>query len=176
MEKLWIFGYGSLMWRPGFDFVEVQKAKLFGLHRRLCIYSHVHRGTPDRPGLVLGLDKGGSCEGLAFKVADEKQDEVVEYLREREQINGVYVEGQRKLQLEDGQQVKALCFSALTSHKQYAPKLSHEDMLNVIKGAVGQAGPNEDYVISTAKKIAELGTRDLPLERLCSALEGKSHS
>ena len=82
---LWVFGYGSLMWRPGFDFIDRAPARLIGLHRALCIYSHVHRGTPERPGLVLGLDRGGACRGIAFRVEAAKKDGTIAYLREREQ-------------------------------------------------------------------------------------------
>ena len=91
-SDLWVFGYGSLMWRPGFAFEERGLATIRGLHRALCIWSHVHRGTPDRPGLVLGLDRGGSCKGVAFRVAGARRQETIAYLREREQVTSVYVE------------------------------------------------------------------------------------
>ena len=94
---LWIFGYGSLMWRPGFDYVEARQAKLIGEHRALCIYSFVHRGTPEKPGLVLGLDRGGACQGMAFRVAADRRDGVVAYLREREQATSVYREVRRSV-------------------------------------------------------------------------------
>src|SRR4051812_49632753 len=86
LEDLWVFGYGSLMWRPGFPFVERRLAHLHGYHRSLCVVSHVHRGTPEKPGLVLGLDRGGRCLGVAFRVAAAEADSTVEYLREREQV------------------------------------------------------------------------------------------
>lgn len=84
---LWVFGYGSLLWRPGFAFTEKAPARVTGLHRSLCIYSFVHRGTPERPGLVLGLDRGGACRGIAFRVASAEREAVVHYLREREQAS-----------------------------------------------------------------------------------------
>jgi cation transport protein ChaC len=88
----WVFGYGSLMWRPGFAFEEKRIATIHGYHRSLCVYSHVHRGTQEAPGLVLGLDRGGSCQGVAFRVRDENWNEVIDYLREREQVTSIYLE------------------------------------------------------------------------------------
>src|SRR3974390_2806866 len=99
-EDLWIFGYGSLMWRPGFSFVERAPARLFGLHRALCVYSFVHRGTPERPGLVLGLDAGGACRGIAYRVSAHLRCETVAYLRAREQITSVYRETMRSIVLQ----------------------------------------------------------------------------
>ncbi len=81
--ELWVFAYGSLMWRPGFEFRERRNARLIGAHRALCVYSFVHRGTPEKPGLVLGLDRGGACRGVAYRVAHGKRDETVAYLRAR---------------------------------------------------------------------------------------------
>src|SRR5690606_16263770 len=95
----WVFGYGSLMWRPGFDYEERREAVLYGAHRRLCIYSHFHRGTPERPGLVLGLDRGGSCRGIAYRVAAADYTAVLDYLRGREQVTGVYREVTRRVRL-----------------------------------------------------------------------------
>src|SRR2546421_11293351 len=87
---LWVFGYGSLMWRPGFDFVEQVPARLIGEHRALCVYSFVHRGTPEKPGLVLGLDRGGACRGIAFRVAEQNREATIAHLRAREQVTSVY--------------------------------------------------------------------------------------
>src|SRR5262245_47990641 len=98
------------MWRPGFPFVERRPGRLIGAHRSLCVYSFVHRGTPERPGLVLGLDRGGACRGIAFRVEAQHRDETVAYLRAREQVTSVYREAMRSVWLESGERVSALCY------------------------------------------------------------------
>ena len=110
MGDFWVFGYGSLIWRPGFAHVETSRARLHGFRRSLCVYSWVHRGTEQRPGLVLGLDRGGSCVGLAFRVPGELRDEVVAYLRERELVTKVYLERLLPVRLASGETVAALCY------------------------------------------------------------------
>ena len=111
---LWVFGYGSLIWKPGFAFLEQKRARLIGEHRSLCIYSMVHRGTPEKPGLVLGLDRGGACQGVAFRIAANERKATVAYLREREQVTGVYREVMRSvwLQADARQRVSALADAA----------------------------------------------------------------
>src|ERR1043166_808003 len=91
-EELWVFGYGSLIWRPGFEFLERIEARLVGAHRALCVYSFVHRGTAGRARLVLRPDQGGACRGMAYRVAAEKRAETIAYLRAREQATMVYRE------------------------------------------------------------------------------------
>src|SRR5215468_11498184 len=117
-EDLWIFGYGSLIWRPGFAFVECVPARLFGLHRALCVYSFVHRGTPERPGLVLGLDQGGACRGVAYCVSAAERASTIAYLRAREQVTSVYRETVRPIWLkrEPEQRVSALCYMVDRGH------------------------------------------------------------
>src|SRR5262245_10460801 len=165
---LWVFGYGSLMWRPGFDFVEQVPARLIGEHRALCVYSFVHRGTPERPGLVLGLDRGGACRGIAFRVAAEKREETVAYLRAREQVTSVYREVMRSVWLENDaqQRVGALAYVVDRGHVQYAGRLSLADQLSHVRQGHGQSGANRDYVISTVKAIEAQGFRDTQLHRL----------
>lgn len=164
MNDLWVFGYASLMWRPGFDFVEKQRARLAGYHRSLCIYSWEHRGTKERPGLVMGLDRGGACVGVAFRVADQNKEDVLAYLRKRELVTNVYLERTGNTLLDDGRKVQALTYVADTKHEQYAGKLAASDAAKHVCGAVGQMGPNEDYVLNTADHIQELGIKDKWLE------------
>src|SRR5215468_4131183 len=119
---LWVFGYGSLMWRPGFEFTERVPARLIGEHRALCVYSFVHRGTPERPGLVLGLDHGGTCRGVAYRAKGRARAATLAYLREREQVTNVYVERVRPVILADHaeRRVPAVCYMVDRSHPQYA--------------------------------------------------------
>lgn len=166
----WIFGYGSLIWSPGFAYLRAERALLRGAHRRLCILSHRHRGTPERPGLVFGLERGGSCVGRAFRVAPDAWPEVREYLREREQVTGVYRETVRAIRLAGGERVTALVFLADPHHVQYAGRLSLEAQLAYVRGARGASGPNEDYVINTAEHLSALGIVDRPVLALSAML------
>ncbi|MDF1608056.1 gamma-glutamylcyclotransferase [Hoeflea sp. YIM 152468] len=170
MDEFWVFGYGSLMWRPGFDHEETRQARLFGYHRALCVRSFVHRGTPDRPGLVLGLDRGGSCHGVAFRVRQDLRDAVIGYLRQRELATHVYLETTRKVRLDSGEDVRAVTYVVDRSHQQYAGALSVDDALARVSGAVGQSGPNEEYVINTAAHLRTLGLRDEHLESIAARL------
>src|SRR5712675_2179528 len=127
-EDLWVFGYGSLIWRPGFDYLERVPANIIGMHRSLCIYSFDHRGTPERPGLVLGLDFGGACRGIAYRVAAKQRAATLVYLRGREQTTAVYRELVRGVWLEGqpDRRVEALCYAVDRGHPQYAGRLSHD--------------------------------------------------
>ena len=166
MGDFWVFGYGSLMWRPGFAHTETCRARLHGFRRSLCVSSFVYRGTPGRPGLVLGLDHGGSCVGLAFRVPDELRDEVVAYLRDRELVTGVYLERMLPVRLENGENVVAMAYVVDRSHEQYAGNLDEAAAAKIVSGAVGQAGPNEEYVLNTIAHIRALGIRDHWLEEV----------
>lgn len=160
---LWVFGYGSLIWRPGFEFVERVPALLKGAHRKLCVYSYAHRGTPERPGLVLGLDRGGSCHGIAFRVEAHRHAETIAYLREREQITMVYKEVVRPVFLKDGRVVPALSYVVDRGHRQYASGLKREDLLALVRQGVGQSGANPDYVFNTVAALKDLGIHDSTL-------------
>ena len=172
VQEFWVFGYGSLMWRPGFEYVESQQALLHGFHRSLCIYSHVHRGTPDRPGLVMGLDRGGACRGMAFRVEPGRWDETVSYLRAREQVTMVYLERTFKIALQSApaRRVTALTYIVDRHHHQYAGKLSHQEQLAYIRQGTGKSGPCDEYVISINDHILEMGMRDSTLDDLCAEL------
>jgi cation transport protein ChaC len=175
---LWVFGYGSLMWRPGFDFEERLPARLVGEHRALCVYSFVHRGTPEKPGLVLGLDRGGACRGVAFRVAEKSRDAVVAYLREREQVTSVYREVMRSVWLENDarQRVSALAYVVDRGHAQYAGRLSLAEQHRHVLQGHGQSGANRDYVTATVKAIEAEGFRDAPLHQLAAMLHNDAHS
>jgi cation transport protein ChaC len=164
MGDFWVFGYGSLIWRPGFAHVETQRARLHGYRRSLCVYSFVHRGTRERPGLVLGLDRGGSCVGLAFRVPGDLRDEVIAYLRERELVTSVYLERTLKIRLASGPTVDAVAYIVDRNHEQYAGSLDAAHAASVVSGAAGQSGNNENYVLSTLEHLEALGIRDHWLE------------
>jgi cation transport protein ChaC len=172
MAELWVFGYGSLMWRPDFPYAEAQRALLKGAHRALCVYSIVHRGTHAVPGLVLGLDRGGSCHGIAFRVTDGAEEETVAYLRGREQVTDVYVEATRPVRLLDGSRrnVSALCYLVDREHKQYAGRLSLEEQIRIVRAGKGQAGGNVEYVMRTLRHLREAGVHDPLLEGLAAHL------
>ncbi len=173
-EDLWVFAYGSLMWRPGFDFIERVPARVVGAHRALCVYSFHYRGTSERPGLVLGLDRGGTCRGIAYRVAAPERATTIAYLREREQITKVYRECLRSVWLlgDAQRQVQALCYVVDRSHPQYAGKLTLAQQLHHVRQGHGQAGPNRDYVVSTVKELEALGFRDADLHLLAERLKG----
>ena len=177
-EDLWVFGYGSLMWRPGFDYCERVEARLSGAHRALCVYSFVHRGTPERPGLVLGLDRGGACQGIAFRVTAAQRARTVAYLRSREQVTGVYRESARRITLkgEPARQVTALCYVVDRGHAQYAGRLPLAAQLHHIRQGHGVSGPNRDYVIATVAAMEALGLRESELHLLAERLKGTHES
>ena len=169
---LWVFGYGSLMWRPGFEYSEKVPARLIGEHRALCVYSFDHRGTPEKPGLVLGLDRGGACRGIAFRVAPKLREATIEYLRAREQTTHVYREVTRSVWLnnEAQQRVSALTYVADRSHVQYAGRLPLAEQLRIVRQGHGRSGNNRDYVLATVRAIEAEGFRDEQLHRLAMML------
>jgi cation transport protein ChaC len=175
---LWVFGYGSLMWRPGFEFIEQVQARLIGEHRALCVYSFDHRGTPEKPGLVLGLDRGGACRGVAFRVAPELRAKTVEYLRGREQTTNVYREVLRSVWLGNDarQRVSALTYVVDRGHVQYAGRLSLIEQFRLVQQGHGRSGNNRDYVLATVRSIEAQGFRDEQLHRLALMLHDDAHS
>jgi cation transport protein ChaC len=174
VDDLWVFAYGSLMWRPGFAYVERVPARLIGAHRALCVFSHVHRGTPERPGLVLGLDHGGACRGIAYRVAAANRAQTIEYLRAREQVTKVYRECTRSLWLEGEprRRVAALCYMVDRSHPQYAGRPDLDQQLHLVRQGHGQSGANRDYVLSAVNELEALGCRDRDLRLLAQRLHG----
>ncbi|MCP1199986.1 gamma-glutamylcyclotransferase [Notoacmeibacter sp. MSK16QG-6] len=176
MTDFWVFGYGSLMWRPEFEPLETVRARLHGYRRSLCISSHIMRGTPERPGLVLGLDRGGSCVGLAFRVDGDKHDKIMADLRARELVTNVYLECLRSVRLVDGRRVPAVCYVVDRHHDQYLGALSVQDAANRVAGATGKFGPNEDYVLNTVDHLRELNIRDGWLEAVARRLQSNAPS
>src|SRR5262245_24539965 len=170
---LWVFGYGSLMWRPGFAFLERIEARLIGAHRGLCVYSFVHRGTPERPGLVLGLDFGGACRGIAYRVAAKRRAATVAYLRDREQTTAVYRELIRGVWLAGTpeRRIDALCYAVDRGHPQYAGRLTHDRQLQIVRQAHGRSGNNRDYVIETVKALEALDIIDHDLHVVAERLK-----
>jgi cation transport protein ChaC len=173
-EDLWVFAYGSLIWRPGFSFRDRLPARLIGAHRALCVYSFVHRGTPERPGLVLGLDLGGACRGILYRVAAAERAATLAYLRAREQVTKVYRESVRPVVPIDGtkRRIEAVCYVVDRSHPQYAGRLTLAQQLHFVRQGHGKAGPNRDYVIETVRALEAIGCRDRDLHLLLERLHG----
>lgn len=167
---LWVFGYGSLIWQPGFAHAERLPALLDGWHRSFCMHSVHYRGTVETPGLVLALDAadGAACAGVAFGIAEPEADSVIEYLRERELVASAYVERMLPLSLADGREVEAVTYVIDRDHPLYAGALNLEDQAAIIARAEGNRGCNADYLFNTAAHLAELGFADPDLEHLAA--------
>ena len=172
-DEHWVFGYGSLMWRPGFAFAERVAATLPGRRRAFCIYSVHHRGTYARPGLVLGLAPGGSTRGMAYRIAHHDWPEAYAYLLEREQPTETYIEARRRVRLADGRAVDALVFLSDVHHPQWAGALTIERQAELIAGAVGLSGRNVDYLRDLVEHLAEAGVRDGSMAALLRLAEGR---
>ncbi len=162
MQDLWVFGYGSLMWAPGFDHDRTEIAVLYGYARSFCMWSIHHRGTPEAPGLVLALDReaGASCEGLAIRVRAGAEEATLAYLRERELISSAYLEARLPVRLRSGETVQAVTFVVDADHVQYCGGLERERQAQVIAGAHGGRGPNSEYLYNTVAHLGELGLHD----------------
>ncbi|MEM9900380.1 MAG: gamma-glutamylcyclotransferase [Pseudomonadota bacterium] len=170
---LWVFGYGSLLWNPEFEVAERVTALLRGYHRSFCMRSIHHRGTQDDPGLVLALDAvaGGTCEGLALRVAPGTEAIALEGLRARELISSAYAERLVPLQLTDGRAVQALAYVIQTAHVQYCGSIALEEQAQIIARAVGGRGPNTEYLFNTAQHLDALGIQDAELDWLVARVK-----
>jgi cation transport protein ChaC len=162
---VWLFGYGSLIWNPAFHFSDRLTGRIYGFHRRFCLWTHLGRGCPERPGLVLGLERGGSCRGAVFHIAPEAVEEELAIVWRREMISGAYVPRWVDVGTAVGR-VPAIAFVINHAHERYASFLSDEEVAAAIAGASGWLGPCADYLVNTVDHLAELGIHDRPLERL----------
>ncbi|MBD3664386.1 gamma-glutamylcyclotransferase [Sulfitobacter sp. TSTF-M16] len=165
---MWVFGYGSLLWNPGFEVSEGVIATLPGYARSFCMRSIHHRGTEDHPGLVLALDEQPeqACEGMALRVAPGSEAATLDYLRERELISSAYVEKELTVHLSDGRDVTAVVYVIDEEHVQYCGGLPLEEQAQIIARAVGGRGPNTEYLYNTANHLREVGLHDPALEWL----------
>ena len=160
-----IFAYGSLMWRPDFEFVQARPARLIGFHRRLSVFSHHYRGTPEKPGLVLGLDRGGSCVGLVYDVMEADWEQVIAKVRAREMLGDAYREASKSfLILENAERVEAITYVVRRQSAQYVPQMKSEELLHFINQGHGTMGSCRDYVANTIRHLRQLGIHDAGLE------------
>ena len=169
----WVFGYGSLMWRPGFPYLERAAATLHGRRRAFCIYSVHHRGTHERKGLVLGLAPGGSVRGIAYRIAEADWPATYAYLQEREQPTETYVEARVVVRLAGGRRIEALSFLSDKSHPQWAGAMSLERQAELIAGATGLSGRNIDYLADLVAHLREEGIRDRSMETLLGMVQAR---
>ena len=168
----WVFGYGSLMWRPGFDYLEARPALLHGYHRAFCVETTHYRGTPEKPGVVLGLDRGGACRGRVFRIAATHAQKAARYLHERELVTPIYEPRWLRVQTPQGP-VRAVAYVVDRKNREYMGKLSTARVVSLIRQARGVSGSNRDYLINTVRHLDKLGVPDGPLHRLLRLVEGR---
>ncbi len=164
-EDIWIFAYGSLMWNPGFPHDTIEPALLRGWHRSFCVYSRRYRGTPERPGLVLGLDRGGACRGMAIRIPAAEAASAIDYLWEREMAGGVYDCRSVRLLSASGPE-QAFAFTVRRSHPGYAGRLSVNETARLILQGIGGRGHCREYLAKTVRQLECLGHLDGPLHQL----------
>jgi cation transport protein ChaC len=168
-HDLYIFGYGSLIWNPAFDYVEKRAALLHGYHRRFCLKMLMGRGTLETPGLMLALDHGGACKGVAFKIAAGEIHTELALLWQREMFGGAYLARWVRLTTSQGP-IRALTFIINRKHPRYLPEISVEQTAALISTGCGDLGTCREYLENTIAHLAELGLRDSGLERIARAL------
>ena len=172
-QALWVFGYGSLIWNPGFEVAEQRIARLPGWHRSFCMSSIHHRGTVESPGLVLALDaaEGAHCDGVAFRVVPGQEEGTIAYLRERELISSAYLERELEIVFHEGGSAMAVTYVIDTEHEQYVAGMSLEEQARIIARAVGGRGPNDEYLYNTAAHLADLNLADEDLDWLVARVK-----
>jgi cation transport protein ChaC len=170
---VWLFGYGSLIWNPMVEHSERAPAKLYGYHRGFYLYSRINRGTWDNPGLVLGLDRGGCCQGIAFRIPAICIETELKMLWRREMLTGAYLPRWLPMQLKgkNGPRVKALAFVMNRQHESYTGRLPDLTVVSHLRDAVGLYGPAKDYLRHTLEGLLKEGFRDPYLARLWAQLE-----
>jgi glutathione-specific gamma-glutamylcyclotransferase len=168
-QDIWVFGYGSLIWNPAFEFVERRAALLHGWHRRFCLKMFMGRGTPETPGLMLALDHGGACKGVAFRIAAAKVREELGILWQREMFGGSYHARWVTLQA-GGEAFRAVTFVINRAHPRYTKELSIEQTAALIATGCGDLGSCREYLENTVTHLRELGLRDAGLARIMAAL------
>ncbi len=166
----WVFAYGSLIWHPDFEYAERHRVRVHGYHRAFCISSTRYRGTPEAPGVVLGLDLGGSCHGVVYRLLPGQEEQVVEALYQREMPNRVYTPKLLPVRLADARQVAALAFIARRDHPSYL-RLSRDELLRRLSSSRGGRGLNREYAINTWHALREWGIEDTGLGELARELE-----
>ena len=169
---LWVFGYGSLMWSPGFRPSAKSAALVRGYHRALCILSNRYRGTPEKPGLVMGLCRGGSCWGMALRVPAARVRQVLTMLWKREMLNRVYKPTLIPAVVESGRRIHALAFVADTTHRQFVRELDLHGRARLVAQGIGQRGRCVDYIRNTLEHMLALGVNDPHLARVLDAAVG----
>jgi cation transport protein ChaC len=171
VEPVWIFAYGSLMWDREFPRIAAEPALLRGYHRRFCLYSYDYRGTRNRPGLTLGLDRGGSCRGIAFRLPTQSLAEAIDALWLRE-MTAPRVYDMRRLPVQTAAgEVPAFAFTVRRDHPDYAGRLSLEETARIIARAAGRLGTNRDYLAATLRHLVDLGLADARLVDLSQRIE-----
>lgn len=164
-KGVWVFAYGSLIWNPAFHFADRVVGRVYGFHRRFCLWAHLGRGSPEQPGLMLGLERGGSCQGVAYHIAADAVHEELDVIWRREMISSAYVPRWVRVHTPSGL-VQALTFTIEPHHERYARGLTDDEAAAAIATASGFLGACADYLINTVDHLAELGIHDQPLERL----------
>jgi cation transport protein ChaC len=173
-DPFWVFAYGSLMWAPGFETAETRPAVAYGYHRAMCLRSERYRGTPENPGLVLGLDRGGSCHGLALRIAADRVAAVRAYLDEREMSGGAYAERALTVVLDDGRRVRAVAYVIRRDHGHYCGGMAPDKMAALIRTGIGARGSARDYLANTVAHIEAMKLGDRSLRRLLDLVDRKA--